>query len=120
MTILITNKNIGSLETFNYTKDRKVTANKIRIPYHYRGRSRAAATSDMERFVIIVNGLKPLTIIKKRFILSVAAALDPSLITFEYFFCKQTLGHLTALVSNKSIVNYSPICPLITCFLTGH
>ena len=30
----------------------------------------------MERFVIIVNGWKPLTIIKKRSILDVAAALD--------------------------------------------
>ena len=33
----------------------------------------------MERFVIIVNGWKPLTIITKRSILNVAAALDPSL-----------------------------------------
>ena len=41
-----------------------------------RGGSRAAATSKMERFVIIVNGLKPLTIITKRSILDVAAVLD--------------------------------------------
>ena len=41
--------------------------------------SRAAATSKMERFVIIVNGWKPLTIITKHSILDVAAALDPSL-----------------------------------------
>ena len=41
--------------------------------------SRAAATSKMERFVIIVNGWKPLTIITKRSILDVAAALDSSL-----------------------------------------
>ena len=33
----------------------------------------------MERFVIIVNGCKPLTIITKHFILDVAAALDPPL-----------------------------------------
>ena len=33
----------------------------------------------MEHFVIIVNGWKSLTIITKRFILDVAAALDPSL-----------------------------------------
>ena len=33
----------------------------------------------MERFVIIVNGWKPLTIIAKRSILDVAAALDPPL-----------------------------------------
>ena len=44
-----------------------------------RGISRAAATSKMERFVIIVNGWKPLTIITNRYILDVAAALDPPL-----------------------------------------
>ena len=33
----------------------------------------------MERFVIIVNGWKPLTIITKRPILDVVAALDPPL-----------------------------------------
>ena len=43
--------------------------------------SRATATSKMERFVIIVNGWKPLTIITKRSILDVAAALDPTLMT---------------------------------------
>ena len=45
----------------------------------YRGGSRAPATSKMERFVIIVNGFQPLTIITKRSILDVAAALDPPL-----------------------------------------
>ena len=44
-----------------------------------RGWSRAAATFKMERFVIIVNGFKPLTIITKRSILDVAAVLDPPL-----------------------------------------
>ena len=65
-----------------------------------RGGSRAVATSKMERFVIIVNGWKPLTIITKRSILDVAAALDPPLITltavadqkwakkFSLFFCR--------------------------------
>ena len=38
--------------------------------------SRAAARSKMEHFVIIVNGLKPLTIVTKRSILDVAAVLD--------------------------------------------
>ena len=37
------------------------------------------ATSKMERFLIIVNGWKPLIIITKRSILDVAAALDPPL-----------------------------------------
>ena len=48
--------------------------------YLFRGGSRAAATFKMERFVIIVNGWKPLTIITKRSILDVAAALDPPLL----------------------------------------
>ena len=45
------------------------------------GGSRAAATSKMERFVIIVNGVQPLNIITKRSILDDAAALDPPLNT---------------------------------------
>ena len=45
----------------------------------YRGGSRTAATSKMERFVIIVNGFQPLTITTKRSILDVAAVLDPLL-----------------------------------------
>ena len=44
-----------------------------------KGGSRAAATSKMECFVIIVNGLQPLTIITKRSILDIAAVLDPRL-----------------------------------------
>ena len=44
-----------------------------------RGGFRIAATSKMERFVIIVNGWMPLTIITKRSILDVAAVLDPPL-----------------------------------------
>ena len=41
-----------------------------------RGGSRTAAASKMERFVIIVNGWEPLTIITKHPILDVAAVLD--------------------------------------------
>ena len=41
-----------------------------------RGGSRTAATFKMERFVIIFNGWKPLTIITKCSILDVAAVLD--------------------------------------------
>ena len=37
----------------------------------------------MERFGIIANGWKPLTIITKRSILDVAAALDPPLIRYD-------------------------------------
>ena len=45
------------------------------------GGSRTAATSKIERFVIIVNGCKPLTIINKCSILDVAAVLDPHLLS---------------------------------------
>ena len=41
-----------------------------------RGGSRAATTSKMECFVIIVNGFQPLTIITKHSILDVAATLN--------------------------------------------
>ena len=41
--------------------------------------SKTAATSKMERFVIIINGLQPLTIITKHSILNVAAVADPPL-----------------------------------------
>ena len=41
--------------------------------------SRTAATSKMERFVIIINGLQPLTIITKHSILNVAAVVDQPL-----------------------------------------
>ena len=52
----------------------------FRIETLFRGGSRATATSKMERFVIVVNDFQPLTIIRKRSILDVAAALDPSLL----------------------------------------
>ena len=56
------------------------------------GGSRAAAKSNMECFVIIVNGFQPLTIITKHSILDVAAALDPPLniirLSVEYYFLK--------------------------------
>ena len=42
-----------------------------------------AATSKMELFVIIVNGLLPLTIITKCSILDVVAVLDPRLTWFS-------------------------------------
>ena len=45
-----------------------------------RRRSRAAATSKMERF----NGWKTLTIMTKRFILDVAAVLDPPLTSYNW------------------------------------
>ena len=50
-----------------------------------RGGPRANEVSNIERFVIIVNGRKPLTIITKHPILDVAAALNPSLVSQFYF-----------------------------------
>ena len=50
-----------------------------------RGASRTAATSKMERFVIIVKYFQPLTIITKRSILDVAEALNPPLIALDCF-----------------------------------
>ena len=56
-------------------------------PYHAvqtagpRGGSRAAATSKMECFVIIINGFQPLTIITKCSILDVTVVVDPPLAT---------------------------------------
>ena len=64
----------------NYLKHSTTDLIKSTVPLNaftlYRGGSRAAAISKMVRFVIIVNGWKLLTIITKRFILNVAAALD--------------------------------------------
>ena len=59
----------------------RVISTKVFFPrrYKFRDGSRAAATSKMDRFVIIVSGWKPLTIITKHSILDVAAALDPPL-----------------------------------------
>ena len=64
-----------------------MAGNRIRL-INYRGGSRTAATSKMERFVIIVNGWKPLTIITKRSILDVAAVLDPPLTYVVFFYGK--------------------------------
>ena len=51
----------------------------LRIWFENQRRSRTAATSKMERFVITVNSWKPLTIITKLSISDVAAVLDPPL-----------------------------------------
>ena len=50
-----------------------------------RGGSRTAATSKMERLLIIVNGFQLLTIITKRSILDVVAVLDPLLNSVFWF-----------------------------------
>ena len=60
----------------------------ISLLERFRGGSRDAATSNMERFVIIVNGFQSLTIITKRSIFDVAVSLDPpmSLTSNKIFF----------------------------------
>ena len=83
-----------------------------------RGGSRTAATSKMERFVIIVNGFQPLTIITKRSILDVAAALDPPLSTNEL----NTLnGNIIAIINKlknqreRADINTNSLLKLTVC-----
>ena len=52
----------------------------------FRVGSRTAATSKMERFVIIINGWKPLAIITRRSILDVVAVLDAPLQSIQSFY----------------------------------
>ena len=68
-------------------------------------RSRTAATSKMERFVIviIIIGFLPLTIITKRSILDVSAVLDTPLIPMA-------LSWKCPNFSNISVVNLDPFC----------
>ena len=56
--------------------------------------SRTAATSKMERFVIIVNGFQPLTIITKRSNVDVSAVLD------QFLRIKNTLSAFDDFKSN--------------------
>ena len=59
----------------------------------------------MERFVIIVNGWKPLTMITKRSILDVAAALDPPL---RKPFLQNTSGQLLLTLIVEQKIQISP------------
>ena len=56
----------------NYSKEAATLKNTNTARSSNRDGSRTAATSNMEHFVIIVNGFQPLTIIAKRSILGVA------------------------------------------------
>ena len=60
-----------------------------------RGGSRTAATSKMERFVIVVNGWKSLTIITQSSILDVVAALEPPLIISTNLLFQLTVRNFT-------------------------
>ena len=53
------------------------------VSYVIRGGSRTTVTSKMERFVMIVAGWKPLTILTKRSILNLATVLDPLLVMVD-------------------------------------
>ena len=83
----------------------------LETPYTFfsilsRGGSRAAATFKMERFTIIVNGWKPLTIITKHSILDVTAALDPPLFS-SYFIVLHTINFLSPKFSGINNNNFS-------------
>ena len=88
-----------------------------RLVFKIRCGSRAAATSKMERFVIIVNGFQTLTIITKRSILVVAAVLDPSLKIVPHCFGdnekyneKWCSGKLDASYKHKSLPYGRNLC----------
>ena len=53
------------------------------FPAHFRGGSRAAAACKMERFVIIVHGFQPLTIITKRSICGCCSSLRSASAFFD-------------------------------------
>ena len=60
----------------------------------------------MERFVIIVNGRKPLTIITKLSILDVAAVLDPPLIFYRFYpNCQTQSNRITMkIMESKTLI----------------
>ena len=78
---------------------------RLMIFKNYGGGSRTAATSKMEGFVIIVNGFQPLTIITKRSILDVAAALNQPLQFLFYLHC-QTIISLISIITVISEIMY--------------
>ena len=78
---------------------------------YIRGGYRAAATSKMECFVIIVNSCKPLTIITKRSILDVGAAVDPPL--YIPYFRDRCLVSTTSL-ANIGVTELFPLHPSLT------
>ena len=79
---LISAYNISAYKSDSSGPDLYLIVSSIFLPNlikFFRGRSRTAATSKMEYFVIIVNGFQPITIITKRSFVDVAAVLDPFL-----------------------------------------
>ena len=78
--------------------------------YRDRGGYRTAATFKMARFVIIVNGFYPLTIITKRSILDVAAVLDPPLGEYESYRISFSKELLLAFACARTIKSLWDIC----------
>ena len=78
--------------------------NFLKFEYLKRGGSRTAATPKMERFVI-TDFWKPLTIIAKRSILDVAAALDPLLFKISGYLKISTL--LVPIPRTKREINWN-------------
>ena len=78
--------------------------------YRDRGGYRTAATFKIARFVIIVNGFYPLTIITKRSILDVAAVLDPPLGEYESYRISFSKELLLAFACARTIKSLWNIC----------
>ena len=79
--VIVVKTMINNIFFLVYCAREGITFCHIHVYLTTRGGSRAAATSKMESFMIIVNGFHQLTIITKRSILDVAVALDPPLTT---------------------------------------
>ena len=81
----------------------------------FRGESRTAVTSKMERLVIIVNGFQLLPAITKRSILDDAVALDPPLVLVHCNFVnndyQQDSRVLYTFVPNKPFGSLLEVCP---------
>ena len=77
-----------------------------------RGGSRAAATSKMEGFVIIVNGFYPLTIITKRSILVIATVQDRPLTIHMRMFINVKHRHAICLKFGDRIFTFPTILGL--------
>ena len=85
-----------------------------------RGGSRVAPKSKMERFVIIVNGFQPLTVITKRSILDVAAVLDQPLSGVAIFSVRES-GLLFGVILEIYLLICeiaAKICDCFTAFIS--
>ena len=99
------NHPIKALQSLSFKSITYLVASSIRYLFekYFRGGSRAAETTKMECFVIIV---KPLTIITKHSILDVAAALDPPLDLASSMAYYEYMQQLRTEVSSELGVSY--------------